>query len=243
MLKSGIMKDFQYEEVEEGSGQGSICSPIFANIYMHYVLIWWFKEKIQPYMKGYCGLIVYADDWVACFQYKQEAEEFYKRLKHRMEYFGLKLEESKTRLIEFGRFAEGNCKKQGKKPQTFTFLGFTHYCSKSKGGWFRIKRKTSSKKFRKKLKEINLLIKEKLRFLPVQDIIKKLNQILVGYYRYYGITDNSRSLDSFRYRVTYSLFYWLNRRSSRESYTWKAFEDLLKVYPVAHGRIYVNIYG
>lgn len=98
-LKAGIMEDYGYQESPEGSGQGSVCSPILANIYMHYVLLWWFEEKVKPKMRGYCGLIVYADDFVACFQYKEEAEEFYSRLKHRMEHFGLSLEEEKSRLI------------------------------------------------------------------------------------------------------------------------------------------------
>ncbi|AMJ41413.1 group II intron reverse transcriptase/maturase [Anaerotignum propionicum] len=243
MLKAGIMKDFQYEESEEGSGQGSICSPILANIYMHYVLVWWFKERIQPNMKGFCGLVVYADDFVVCFQYKHEAEEFYTRLKHRMGHFGLELEESKSRLIKFGRFAEADCKREGTKPETFTFLGFTHYCSKGRNGKFRVKRRTSRKKFRKKCKEINQLLKGELRFLPVKEIIKKLNQILVGYYHYYGITDNGPSLDRFRFKVIDMLFYWLNRRSHRESYTWKGLEEMLKVFPIAYGKVYVNVYG
>ena len=243
MLKAGIMKDFQYEESEEGSGQGSICSPILANLYMHYVLVWWFKEMVQPNMKGFCGLVVYADDFVVCFQYKQEAEEFYARLKHRMGHFGLELEESKSRLIKFGRFAEADCKREGTKPETFTFLGFTHYCSKGRNGKFRVKRRTSRKKFRKKCKEINQLLKGELRFLPVKEIIKKLNQILVGYYHYYGITDNGPSLDRFRFKVIDMLFYWLNRRSHRESYTWKGFEEMLKVFPIAYGKVCVSVYG
>ena len=243
MLKAGIMKDFQYEESEEGSGQGSISSPILANIYMHYVLVWWFKERVQPNMKGFCGLVVYADDFVVCFQYKQEAEEFYARLKHRMGHFGLELEESKSRLIKFGRFAEADCKREGTKPETFTFLGFTHYCSKGRNGKFRVKRRTSRKKFRKKCKEINQLLKGELRFLPVKEIIKKLNQILVGYYHYYGITDNGPSLDRFRFKVIDMLFYWLNRRSHRESYTWKGLEEMLKVFPIAYGKVCVSVYG
>lgn len=115
MLKAGIMKDFEYEETEEGSGQGSVCSPIIANIYMHYVLLWWFREKVKPSLKGYAEIIVYADDFVCCFQYKEEAEQFYERLKHRMMHFGLELEESKSRLIEFGRYAEESRRKTGKK--------------------------------------------------------------------------------------------------------------------------------
>ena len=243
MLKSGIMKDFQFEETEEGSGQGSVCSPIIANIYMHYVLVWWFKERIQPLLKGYSGLIVYADDFVACFQYKHEAEEFYELLKDRMAHFGLEMEESKTRLIEFGRFAAEDRRKRGEgKPETFTFLGFTHYCSTAKGGWFRVKRKTSKKKFAKKCRELNLSIRN-MRTWKLEDIFKKLNQILVGYYHYYGITDNGRCLYSMKYRIERMLFYWLNRRSDKKSYTWEGFHDVLKRFPLAEPKIYVHVYS
>lgn len=123
MLKAGIMKEFQYEETEEGSGQGSVCSPVIANIYMHYVLVWWFREKIQPLMKGYSGMVVYADDFVVCFEYKEEAEMFYEHLKRRMEHFGMELEEEKTRLIEFGRNAEEKSRKGGSKTRNIYFSG------------------------------------------------------------------------------------------------------------------------
>lgn len=242
MLKSGIMEGCQYEETESGSGQGSACSPIIANIYMHYVLVWWFKEKIQPLLKGYAGLVVYADDFVMCFQNKKEAEMVYELLKRRMGKFGMRLEENKTRLIEFGRFAEENCKRRGTRPETFTFLGFTHYCSESRSGKFRVKRKTSRRKFAKKCKEIGETIKgmRKLRF---EAIIGKLNQILVGYYHYYGITDNIKSLTDFKYEVTKRLFYWLNRRSQRKSYTWEEFNNMLANYPLAAPKIHVNVYA
>ena len=242
MLKAGIMKDFMFEPTEEGSGQGSVCSPILANLYMHYVLLWWFKERVQPHLRGYSGVVVYADDFVLCFQYKDEAEWFYELLKRRMGNFGLSLEENKSRLIEFGRFAEENCAKRGTKPETFDFLGFTHYCSKSGNGRFRVKRKTSRKKFSKKLKEVHKRIGE-MRMMPTKDIIKKLNEILVGYYHYYGITDNSRSIGAFGYEVVKRLFYWLNRRGQRRSYTWKGFLDMLKVHPLAKAKIYVSIYA
>nr|WP_305135675.1 group II intron maturase-specific domain-containing protein [uncultured Schaedlerella sp.] len=183
MLKAGIIENYQYEKTEEGSEQSALCR---------------FRHS--------------ADDFVACFQYKEEAEEFYKHLKGRMEHFGMTLEESKTRLIEFGRFAEERCAGKGRKPETFTFLGFTHYCSHGRNGKFRVKRKTSRKKFAKKCKEINHLIRD-MRTKPLKAIIKKLNEILVGYYHYYGITDNIQSLNSFRYEMMKSLFKWLNRRS------------------------------
>lgn len=168
---------------------------------------------------------------------------FYEHLKRRMKHFGLELEESKTRLIEFGRFAERNRKGRGeRKPETFTYLGFTHYCSHGRTGKFRVKRKTSKKKLAKKSREINAVIKG-MRFQHIKQIVKKLNEILVGYYHYYGITDNSRSLNAFYHIVRYRLLYWLNRRSQRKSYTKEGYKELLKQYPLAQPRIYVSIYG
>ena len=242
MLKAGILEDYRYEKTEEGSGQGSVCSPVIANIYMHYVLVWWFREKMQPRFKGYSGLTVYADDFVVTFQYKEDAEQFYEHLKKRMGNFGMTLEESKTRLIEFGRFAEERCARKGRKPQTFTFLGFTHYCSHGRNGKFRVKRKTSRKKFAKKCKEVHRVIRE-MRTRRLAVIIKKMNQILVGYYHYYGITDNSDSLRNFRRQMRKSLFKWLNRRSQKKSYTWEQFNEMMKAHPLAKPKIYVNVYA
>ena len=209
---------------------------------MHYVLVWWFKEKIQPRLRGFSGLVVYADDFVVCFQHRSEAKIFYEHLKKRMAFFGLEMEESKTRLINFGRFATINRRDKGEgKPETFTFLGFTHYCSTGRNGQFRVKRKTSKKKFAKKCRELNITIRD-MRVWRLADIIRKLNQILVGYYHYYGITDNSRSLELMYHHVRRMLFYWLNRRSNRKSYSWEGFNDMMKNFPLAKPKIYVNLY-
>ena len=241
-LKAGVMEDFQFEPTEQGSGQGSVCSPILANIYMHYVLIWWFEERVKPRLRGYGELVVYADDFVVCFQYKDDAERFYELLKRRMEHFGLSMEEEKSRLIEFGRFAEENRQRRGEgKPDTFTFLGFTHYCSRSRNGKFRVKRKTSRKKFTKKCKEVHRAIRSMMTW-KLPEIIKRVNQILTGYFHYYGITDNSKSIAAFRYQVLRSLFFWLNHRSQKRSYNWGEFNDMLKAYPITPARIYVSIY-
>lgn len=237
-LKSGIIEDYHYEETEEGSGQGSVCSPVIANIYMHYVLVWWYEEKVKPLMRGYSGLVVYADDFVVCFQYKEDAERFHELLKRRMKHFGLSLEEEKSRLIEFGRFAEENrCRRGEGKPETFTFLGFTHYCSRSKNGKFRVKRKTS----RKKCKEVHRKLRSMMTW-KLADIMRRVNQILAGYFHYYGITDNIHSIARFRYEVEKSLFYWLNHRSQKRSYTWEEFREIQKVYPLEPTKIYVSIY-
>ena len=159
-----------------------------------------------------------------------------------MKHFGLSLEEEKSRLIEFGRYAESNAHQKGEKADTFTFLGFTHYCSRSRNGKFRVKRKTSKKKFSKKCKETNKLIKE-LRHEPVGVIICKLNQILTGYFHYYGITDNFKGIKKFHYQVTKQLFYWLNQRSQKKSYTWEGFQEMLKNHPLEAPKIYVSIYA
>lgn len=177
-----------------------------------------------------------------CFQYKSDAEQFYERLKHRMGYFGLSLEEEKSRLIEFGRFAQERCAKRGTKPETFTFLGFTHYCSQGKNGKLRVKRKTSRKKFAKKCKEVHRLIGNMIT-LTMKEIIQKLNRILTGYYHYYGITDNTPSIKKFRYNVLKSLFYWINRRSQKQSYNWNEFLRTIDAnYQLAKGRVYVSVY-
>lgn len=132
-LKAGIMDKGKYVATEEGSAQGNIISPVLANIYMHFVLVLWYKEIVQKRAKGDTFLVVYADDFITGFQYKYEAEAYYEALKNRMSKFGLELEESKSRLLEFGRYAEGNRKARGeRKPETFDFLGFTFYCSKSR---------------------------------------------------------------------------------------------------------------
>lgn len=242
MLKAGIMEDYVFTATEEGSGQGSVCSPVIANIYMHYVLVWWYKEVLARYMRGYSGLVVYADDFVACFQYKSDAALFYEQLRKRMRHFGLELQEDKSRLIEFGRFAKENAARKGKKAETFDFLGFTHYCAINRYGKFRVKRKTSRKKFRKKCKEIHAYIKEN-RHIPIPMLVKKLNQILVGYYHYYGITDNGKGICRFYFNTGKALYYWLNRRSNKRSYTWEGFNEMMKLHPLAVPKIYVNIYA
>lgn len=241
-LKAGVMENYTYTATEEGSGQGSVCSPVIANIYMYYVLVWWFNEKMKPLMRGFCELVVYADDFVVCFQYRDDAEMFYKHLIVRMNNFGLRLEEEKSRLIEFGRYAQENAERKGRKVDTFTFLGFTHYCSKSRNGKFRVKRKTSGKKFSKKCREMNVLIKG-IRHLPVKEVIYKLNQILTGYFHYYGVTDNYKSIEKFWFEVRRMLFYWLNRRSQRSSYTWEGFVEMMKNLPLVRPKIYVSVYA
>lgn len=241
-LKAGIMEDGKFESTEEGSAQGSVMSPMLANIYMHNVLTLWFKFVVKKMLKGDCFLVNFADDFVAGFQYKSEAEWYYSALKERMEQFNLELESSKSRLIEFGRFAEANRTARGEgKPEAFDFLGFTFYCGKTRKGTFAVKLQTSRKKFERKLKDYKLWIYEN-RNRPVREIIKELNVKLVGHYRYYGVTWNYRRLCAFLHRVQQLLFKAVNRRGCSRAYTWGGYWEMLKCYPLAKPKTYYCLY-
>ena len=241
ILKAGYIEDGQKHETLQGAGQGSLCSPVIANIYMHYVMNLWFWKKAKSELKGYANIIIYADDFVGCFKYKSDAKKFLELLKRRVVEFGLELEPTKTRLIEFGRFAEQDARTKGKKPKTFSFLGFTHYCGLSRSGRFRVKRKTDSKKFSLKVAEMKQWLQQN-RTRKLKEIISELNLKLIGHYHYFGITDNFYSIKRF-YELTHNMLYkWLNRRSQKRSYNFCQFEMMLKAYPLVKPKIYVNIY-
>ena len=243
MLKAGIEEDRNFEPTEEGTPQGSVVSPVLANIYLHYALDLWFEIVVKRQCKGQAEIVRFADDFVCCFQHKDDAERFYKALVQRLAKFNLSVAEEKTKIIEFGRYAEENRKKRGMgKPDTFDFLGFTHYCSKSQKGKFRVKRKTSAKKFRQKAKAMKAWIRAN-RHLDQETFIKTIRAKLRGHYRYYGITDNARKIKSF-YLITRNLiFKWLNRRSQRRSMIWDKFAEVVKFFNLPQPRIYVNIYN
>jgi hypothetical protein len=144
---------------------------------------------------------------------------------------------------EFGRFAEENRKRRGQgKPETFDFLGFTHYCSKSRQGKFRVKRKTSRKKYKAKIKEFTQWMKTN-RHVKIHETFKQVRLKLIGHYRYYGITDNSRMLGKYLFEVTKIIFKWMNRRSQKRSLDYERFNKYLRVNPLPAPKIYVNIYG
>ena len=199
--------------------------------------------KVTRESRGEAYLIRYADDFICFFQYKDDAEAFYSKLIQRLRKFNLEIAEEKTKILEFGRFTESNRAKRGSgKPETFDFLGFTHYCSQSKNGKFRVKRTTSRKKFKTKLKEYAVWLWQNMH-APIEELIKTLNQKLIGHFRYYGITDNSGRISAFRYLIRRKLRCILNRRSQKKSLTWEKFAKLEERFPLARAKIYVNIYG
>ena len=242
-LKAGIMEQGKFEPTEEGSAQGSVMSPMLANIYMHQVLTLWFKLVVQREMQGECFLVNFADDFVAGFQYKWEAENYYKLLKERMEKFGLQLEDSKSRLLQSGAYIARAKQKSGEciRLQTFDFLGFTFYCGRSRKGMPYIMPKTSSKKFRQKIRDIKVWLYAN-RDQPLKKLMGMLNLKLIGHYRYYGISFNGRMISNYKQQVRELLFKVLNRRSDRKSYTREGFIEMLKYYPLAMPKIYVSLF-
>lgn len=241
-LKAGIMDKGKYVETEEGSAQGNIISPALANIYMHFVLVLWYKEIIEKRAEGENFLVVYADDFIAGFQYQREAEAYYEALKERMSKFGLELESSKSKIIKFGKYAEQSRKQLGEgKPETFDFLGFTFYCSRTRQGKPCIKVKTSKKKFKQKVKAMKVWLYEN-RDTRVKELMEKLRIKLLGHYRYYGVSHNSSMIGTFRHRTIEYLFKVLNRRGNRKSYNWAGFNEMIKYYKLPYPKIYFSLF-
>ena len=241
-LKSGILEQGKLLKSEKGTPQGGIISPVLGNIYLHFVLDEWFVKVVEKQTKGYSGMVRYADDAVACFEYKEEAEKFLRSIKKRLTEFGLELSEEKTKIIEFGRFAQENRRKRGEgKPETFEFLGFTHYCSKGKKGCFRVKRKTSKKKLRSKMQEMKQWLKLRMH-CKISETIQLLNVKLLGHYRYYGITDNINSIRQFYEIVVRMLYKILNRRTQKNKYSYSKYYRKIEKN-IIKPKIYIDIVG
>lgn len=245
LLKAGVMEDGKRFDSEVGTPQGGCASAVMANVYLHYVLDLWFSMAVQGgKFRGEAYLTRYCDDFVACFQYKDDAEMFYRSLPKRLAKFDLEVAPDKTRILEFGRFAEENRNRRGDgKPDTFSFLGFTFYCSMNREKTrFCVKVKSDRKKMTSKLKKCNLWIKENRHRFKPDVLIRKLNRSLAGYYNYYAVTHNLKTVDLFHNLVVKQLFFWLNRRSERNSYSWDEFKELLKREPIKRPRLKHSLY-
>ena len=242
-LKAGIIDNGQLVKSDEGTAQGNIISPVLANIYMHNVLTLWFQYIIAKECKGECFLVVYADDFIAGFQYPWEAERFYEQLRSRMAKFGLELEENKSRIVESGRYLANLKAKRGESTRlgTFDFLGFTFYCGRTTKGNPWIMPKTSSKKFRQKVKEIKIWLYNN-KEQKLGKLMYMLNVKLVGHYRYYGISFNSRMISNYKQQVRELLYKVLNRRSEKKSYTREGFIEMMKYYKLVNPKIYYSLF-
>lgn len=221
MLKAGILVEGNCQETELGTPQGSIVSPVLANIYLHHVLDAWFEETIRPELRG--EMVRYADDVVAAFASETKAREFVKRLEERLKEYGLLLNWDKTRVIGFDRHSD--------KKGTFDFLGFTFYW----GQWLRkptLKVRTSMKVLQKKIQDFIYWIKGNRSRKRLDFLWEKVAQKLRGHYNYYGVLWNRGKLRHFYQQVIWNLFRWLNRRSQKQSYSWEGFKMRLSSKPL-----------
>ena len=235
-IQVGVIEEGRLLVSETGTGQGQTISPLLANIYLHYVLDEWFENEVKPRLRGAAHEIRFADDAVLCFQYKEDAERVMEVLPKRFTKYGLTIHPEKTRLLEFGRYAEEKAKRQGKKPATFDFLGYTHVCARSRRGKFTVHVRTMKKRFRRGLTAIAEWCQEN-RHMPVEEQQKTLNAKLRGHYQYYGRPTNYQSLWRFFREVRHIWQKGLSRRTRGNGMTWEKYAAILRKHPLLLPRI------
>jgi RNA-directed DNA polymerase len=221
-LRAGVLEKERWSKTEVGTPQGAVISPLLANAYLHYVFDLWVQHWRTHRATGDVIVVRYADDSVLGFQHRAEAERFLQDWRERLRKFGLELHPEKTRLIEFGRFAAANRKQRGEgKPETFSFLGFTHICGQTrKNGKFTVLRKTIRKRLLAKLKQVGEAL-WKLMHQPLAEVGKWLRSVVRGYFNYYAVPGNFASLRSFRREVGKLWWRVIRRRSQRNRITWE----------------------
>jgi group II intron reverse transcriptase/maturase len=225
-LKAGVMEEGEWKNTEMGTPQGSVISPLLANIYLHYVFDLWVDVWRKKCARGDVVVVRYADDNVLGFQHLTEADRFLTEFRERLAKFGLELHPDKTRRIEFGRFAEQNRKQRGEgKPEAFDFLGFTHISGKDRSGSYAVKRKTISKRMRAKLLEIKQQLRRRMHE-PVAQTGQWLRSIVQGYFNYHAVPGNTDSLSAFRYRVIRLWRTMLIHRGQKHHLTWARMRKL-----------------
>jgi len=224
-LKAGVLDtDGQVLHPVTGTPQGSPVSAILSNVYLHYALDLWFHQVFKPQCRGEACLLRFADDFVAAFQQRADAERFYQELGQRLREFELELSEEKTRVIRFSP-------RQALGKTSFDFLGFEFRWGRDRAGKPHVKRRTSRKKLRNSLKQFTQWCQDKCR-AGLKDLFRELNAKLRGYYNYYGVNGNFPSLNEFFHNTVRILFKWLNRRSQRRSYNWTGFRELLQFFQI-----------
>ncbi len=224
-LKTGWIENGQRHVQTVGTPQGSVISPLLANVFLHYALDEWVTWYRHHHCRGDVIITRYADDFVIGFQHKGEADAMLSAVRSRLADFGLRLHPAKTRLIEFGRFAKSNrCERGQTKPETFDFLGFTHSCASNRKGWFSLRRTTSRKRFRRKVQEVKKKLRE-MRHAPMRDVGKWLNSVIVGHQNYFAVPGNMDRVKEFYTQVVTLWLKQIRRRSQkgRDKWTWERF--------------------
>lgn len=226
-LHAGVLEEGRVERSELGTVQGGNISPLLANIYLHYALDLWVKQWRGRHARGDAIIVRYADDWVAGFQFRDDAVRFQRAVAERLASFGLKLHPEKTRLIEFGRFARENRLRRGQgKPQTFEFLGFTHCCARSRKGSFLLLRLTSAKRLRLKVQAVKIEMKRRMHRSTAEQG-QYLRAVLNGHARYFGVPCNSARLRTFRHQLGRLWYRTLCRRSQTHHVSWRRMYRLI----------------
>ena len=220
-LGAGVMEEGEWRDTLRGTPQGSSVSPILANIYLHFVLDLWFQGKWRARIaRGETIIVRYADDFVVGFQYKRDAERFLCDLKDRLADFLLELHPGKTRLIEFGKFAMTNRRARGeRRPETFDFLGFTHYCRTTRKGRFGLGRKPIGKRVNRTLKRIKAELRRRMHH-NIHEVAKWLGRVVGGWLRYYAVPTSFRFLNRFVLRLMRMWLRALRQRSQKDRFTW-----------------------
>jgi group II intron reverse transcriptase/maturase len=229
-LRAGVLEEGKLTVSEEGTPQGGSASPMLANVYLHYVFDLWSEAWQRKIARGDIVVVRFADDIVIGFQEKAEAERFWGELKERMEKFNLELHPEKTRLLEFGRLAAENRQKRGEgKPETFTFLGITHICGKTRRGKFTVLRQTNRKRMQAKLKAVKIRLRQRMHD-PLDEVGQWLRAVVGGHIRYYGVPTNSAALRTFRQAVGRIWRHQLSRRSQIGYVTWERMRRLMNCW-------------
>ena len=241
-LKAGVVEDGKQLVTEVGTPQGGVISPLLANIYLHYVLDLWFKKEIKSQARGHMELIRYCDDFVVCCESEKDAKNFLELLHTRLEKFGLQVSEDKTKVIKFGRQVWKQAHRSKGKVETFTFLGFTHYCGKSRQGYFVMGHKTSKENFCRKLKETKEWLKKIRNKLRLREWWPVLKSKLTGHYNYFGVSGNYRCLQQFYNGIFSIVFKWINRRSHKKSMNFDQYLHYLQWNPLPTPRICYAMY-
>jgi len=229
-LKAGVLEDGVVSVSERGTGQGSVISPLLANIYLHYALDLWAVRWRRRTATGDMIIVRYADDFIVGFQHHIDARFFLEQMRERLGRFALSLHPEKTRLIEFGRFAAERRKRRGLgKPETFNFLGFTFICSKTRAGKFQIKRNTRRDRMQAKLEAVQQEMRQRMH-QPIPDQGKWLWHVVNGYFNYHAVPTNSRALVTFRTEIARRWRRVLTRRSERTKLNWKQMKQLIDAW-------------
>ena len=225
-FKAGVLEDAVVTTSEMGTGQGSVISPLLANVYLHYVFDLWAERWRRREAKGDMIIVRYADDLVVGFEYEADARRFWDAMRMRFEEFALSLHPDKTRLIEFGRYAAERRARRGLgKPETFNFLGFTHVCGRSRRGTFQLQRHTRRDRMLARLKEIKEELRRRMHH-AIPERGKWLGQVVRGYFAYHAVPTNERKISAFRHYVTKLWLRTLRRRSQRRGHTWERIGQL-----------------